>query len=98
MPLPSLFLAVSLGILYIAKSRLSFRSFVSHRRCTIVPQSYFHYQNCVQITFRYCFKFVQITHNSVLVCSFAHVYDVYCSQHEISVASTDKSWQSTAES
>ena len=65
----------------IAKSRLPLRSFVSRRRCTIVPQSYFHYQNCVQITFRYCFKFVQITHNSVLVCPFNHVYDVYCSQH-----------------
>ena len=65
----------------IAKFHLPFCSFVSRRRCAIVPQSYFHYQNCVEITFRYCFKFVQITHNSVLVCLFVYVYDVYCSQH-----------------
>ena len=47
--------------------------------------------------FNHDFKLVQFAHNDVLVCSFGHVYDVYCSQHEISVASTGKSWQSTAE-
>ena len=41
MPLPSLFLADILGVLYIAKSRLPFRSFVLHRRCTIVPNHIF---------------------------------------------------------
>ena len=55
--------------------------------------------------FGHAFKVVQSAHNDVLVCTFAYVYDVYCSQHVKSVASTDKSrlstgksWQSTAES
>ena len=98
MPLPSLFLADILGVFVLQNLVYRFRSFVLRRRCAIVPQSYFHYQNCVQITFRYCFKFVQITHNSVLVCSFVYVYDVYCSQHVKSVASTDKSRLSTGKS
>lgn len=63
------------------------------------------YHNRVVTVFARDFKLVQSAHNDVLVCSFAYVYDVYCSQHEISVASTDKSrlsagksWKSTAES
>lgn len=33
------------------------------------------------MVFAHDFKLVQSAHNNVLVCSFAHVYDVYCSQH-----------------
>ena len=78
MPLPSLFLAEIIGVLYIAKSRLPFRSFVSRRRCTIVPQSYFHYQNCVQLTFRYCFKnIIHTAHIGVLVHSLVLIYAIY---------------------
>lgn len=39
------------------------------------------YHNRVRTEFGHDFKLVQSAHNDVLVCSFAHVYDVYCSQH-----------------
>lgn len=39
------------------------------------------YHNRARTAFGHDFKLVQSAHNDVLVCLFAHVYDVYCSQH-----------------
>ena len=43
------------------------------------------YHNRVRAMFNHDFKLVQSAHYDVLVCSFARVYDVYCSQHVITV-------------
>lgn len=43
------------------------------------------YHNRVRMVFNHDFKLVQSAHYDVLVCSFARVYDVYCSQHVITV-------------
>lgn len=43
------------------------------------------YHNRVRAMFNHDFKLVQSVHYDVFVCSFARVYDVYCSQHVITV-------------
>ena len=76
MPLPSLFLADILGVFVLQNLVYRFRSFVLRRRCAIVPQSYFHYQNCVQISFRYCFK-ISILRTSVTLLSHSFAYTLF---------------------